>query len=106
MPDEVEKVAVLPGRGVGPLPRYAGTVEADEERPPAGAVEIASDPVAAVREVAPADGLQAERGGDAAEEVAPAAGRLRREVLIHRRRGARRRCRAGSGAEEPGIRLA
>ena len=71
MPDEVEQVAVLPGRGVGPFPRYAGTVEADEERPPAGAVEIARDPVAAllaaVRQVAPADGfgVGAERGGDA-----------------------------------------
>ena len=55
----------------GPLPRYARAAEADEERPPAGAVQIARDPVAAllaaVRQVAPADGfgLQAERGGDA-----------------------------------------
>ena len=71
MPDEVEKVAVLPGRGVGPLPRYAGSVEADEERAAASAVQIAGDPVAAllaaVRQVAPADGfgVGAERGGDA-----------------------------------------
>ena len=69
--DEVEQVAVLPGRGVGPLAGHAGAAEADEERAPAGAVEIARDPVAAVlaavREVAPADGfgVGAERGGDA-----------------------------------------
>ena len=72
MPDEVEQVAVLPGRGVGPFPRYAGSVEADEERAAASAVQIAGDPVAAllaaVRQVAPADGFgvgERERGGDA-----------------------------------------
>ena len=69
--DEVEEVAVLAGRGVGPLARRSRAGEADEERAPAGAVEIARHPVAAelaaVRQVAPADGLGAgaERGGDA-----------------------------------------
>ena len=69
--DEVEEIAVLAGRGVGPLAGEAGTAEADEERPPAGAVEISRHPVAAVlaavREIAPADGfgVGAERGGDA-----------------------------------------
>ena len=62
---------MLAGRGVGPLAGEAGTAEADEERPPAGAVEISRHPVAAVlaavREIAPADGfgVGAERGGDA-----------------------------------------
>ena len=59
--DEVEQIAVLAGRGVGPLSGHTGAAEADEERPPAGAVEIARDPVAAllaaVREIAPADGF-------------------------------------------------
>ena len=40
--DEVEQVAVRPGRCIRPLARYAGTVETDEQRPPAGAVEIAA----------------------------------------------------------------
>ena len=71
MADEVEQVAMNSRRGVGPLAGDAGTGEADEERAPAGAVEVAGDPIAAqlaaVRQVAPADrlGLQAERGGDA-----------------------------------------
>ena len=61
---------MLPRRGVGPAARDAGAVETDEQRPPAGTVEIARDPVAALppamRQVAPADGLsvQAERRGD------------------------------------------
>ena len=68
--DDVEQVAVLPRRGVGELPRRAGRAKADVERAPAGAVEVARDPVAAlapaVRQVLPAHGLgaKAERGGD------------------------------------------
>ena len=68
--DEVEEIAVRPGRCIRPLARYAGTVETDEQRPPAGAVEIARDPVtplaAAMGKIAPADGfgLQTERRSD------------------------------------------
>ena len=56
--------------GVGPLAGRAGTVEADEERAAAGAVDVAGDPVAAllpaVRQVTAADvlGAGAERRGD------------------------------------------
>ena len=56
--------------GIRPLPRRAGAGEADIERAPAGTVEVARDPVAAlapaVRQVLRADGLGvlAERGGD------------------------------------------
>ena len=63
---------------IGPLAGEAGTAEADEERAPAGAVEISRHPVAAVlaavREVAPADGfgVGAERGGDLGSEGGPA----------------------------------
>ena len=70
MPDEIEQVAVLSGGRVGPLPGNTGTVQADEERAPASAFEIAGDPVpallAALGQVTPADGLgaRAERGGD------------------------------------------
>ena len=70
MPDEIDQVAVLSGGRVGPLARDPGTVQADEERAPASALEIAGDPVpallAALGQVAPADGLGAlsERGGD------------------------------------------
>ena len=70
MADDVEEVAVLARRGVGEFPRRAGAGEADVERAPAGAVEVARDPVAAlaapVRQVLPADGLGAARelGGD------------------------------------------
>ena len=68
--DEVEEVAVLPRRGVGPLAGNAGGSEADEERAPPGAANVAGGPVpalsAAVGQVAPADlfGTCAERGGD------------------------------------------
>ena len=63
-------VAMLAGRGVGPLARRAGAGEPDVERAAAGAVEVARDPVAALLaamgEIAPADelGPGAERGGD------------------------------------------
>ena len=85
--DEIEQVAVFGGRGVGPAARDAGTVETDEQRPPAGAVEIARDPVAALSsamgKIAPADGLglQAERRGDGGgvHGAAPAGRRKRDE---------------------------
>ena len=61
---------MLPRRGVGPLAGGAGGSEADEERAPPGAANVAGSPVpallAAVGQVAPADllGPGAERGGD------------------------------------------
>ena len=61
---------MAPDGRIGPLPRRAGTVQADEEGSAAGAVEVARDPVtalaAAMGEVAPADvfGARAKRGGD------------------------------------------
>ena len=70
VPDQVEKVAVLAGRGIRPLARLAGAGEANEERAAAGAVEVAADPVtaepAAVGQIAPADvlGARGERRGD------------------------------------------
>ena len=70
MADDVEQAAVRPFGRVGPLPRRAGRAEANEERAPAGAVEVARDPVAAlapaVGEVVAADRLGAlgERSGD------------------------------------------
>ena len=69
--DDVEQVAVRPLGRVGPFARRAGSCEPDIERAPAGAVEVARDPVAALAaamgEIAPTDGLGlgAERGGDA-----------------------------------------
>ena len=62
--DEVEQVAVLAGRRIGPPPagRPRGA-QAHEQGPPLGAVEVAGDPVAAlpaaVGKVAPAHGLGA-----------------------------------------------
>ena len=68
--DEVEEVAVLAGRGVGPLAGNARRREPDEERAPPRAASVTGGPVpalpAAVGQVAPADVLGAcgERGGD------------------------------------------
>ena len=88
--DQVEQVAVLAGRGVGPLPGDAWRREADEERAPAGAANVAGGPVApvpaAVREVAPADFL----------------GRARRERRRRRWRSWRA-AGAHDGAGETGI---
>ena len=61
---------MLAGRGVGPLAGDAGGRQADEERAPAGAANVAGGPVAsmlaAVREVTAADlfGARTESGGD------------------------------------------
>ena len=61
---------MLPGGGIGPLSENSWRREADEERPPPGAVNVAGDPVsalpAAVGEISPADlfGARAKRGGD------------------------------------------
>ena len=61
---------MLAGGGVGPLAGDARRREADEERAPLGAVEVARDPIAAlpaaVRKIAPADflGACAEMDGD------------------------------------------
>ena len=59
--DEVEEVAVLSGGGIGPLAGRPRGAEAHVEGAPAGAVEVAGDPVAAlsasVGEVAPAHRL-------------------------------------------------
>ena len=68
--NEVEQVAMLPLGRIGPLARRAGRCEADEQRAPAGAVEVARDPVAAlaaaVGKIVAAHRLGAapERGGD------------------------------------------
>ena len=80
MADEVEQVAMLTRRAVGELPGRAGTGKADVKRAPAGAVEVAGDPVAAVllavRQVPAAHGFgaRAERGGDGGgvHDAAPA----------------------------------
>ena len=116
--DEIEQVAVFGGRGVGPAARDAGTVETDEQRSPAGAVEIARDPVAALSsamgKIAPADGLglQAERRGDGGgvHGAAPAGRRKRDEwcgmrSLLQREgrpaAGQNRNGRAGGAGHRP-----
>ena len=45
--DQVEQVAVLPRCRIRPATGLAGAGEADEERAPSGAVEVAADPVTA-----------------------------------------------------------
>ena len=68
--DEIEEVAVLGGAGVSPLPWNAGGREADEERSPPRAANVAGGPVpallAALGQVTPADflGACAEGCGD------------------------------------------
>ncbi len=68
--DDVEQVAVLAGGHVGELAGRAGSAQADEERTPAGAVEVAADPVAAlaaaVGQILAANllGARGERRGD------------------------------------------
>ena len=46
--DEIEKIAMLPCRRVGPFPGNARAGEADEQRAPLGAVEVANDPVSSL----------------------------------------------------------
>ena len=46
--DQVEKIAVLTGGGIGPLSENAWRREADEERAPLGAANVAGGPVPAL----------------------------------------------------------
>ena len=68
--DQVKEISVLAGGAVGPLSGNARGREADEERAPLGAANVAGGPVpallAAVGEVSPADflGAIAKSGGD------------------------------------------
>ncbi len=68
--DQIEEISVLPGGAVGPLSGNAWRREADEERAPFGAANIAGSPIpallAAVGEVSPANllGAIAKSGGE------------------------------------------